>query len=208
MDSNLRNHWDKVYAARDEDALTWFEQVPEQSVALIARYGGLAGGVLDIGGGASRLPDALLDQGYGDVTVLDLSDAALKVSRDRLGARAGQVAWVVGSVTEFVPGRVFGLWHDRAVFHFLVEAEDRLAYLRAMDRALAAGGHAIIATFAEDGPEACSSLPVRRYSSDGLVAEVEAALPGHFRRVEAARHVHITPKGNRQPFQITVLAKG
>lgn len=204
---NNKKHWDKVYAARDEDALTWFEATPERSLELIARYGAFDGGVVDIGGGASRLPDQLLDAGYRDLTVLDLSSAALDVSRDRLGARAAQVHWVVGSVTLWVPGRTFTLWHDRAVFHFLVDAPDRAAYLRTMDRAVAQGGHAIIATFAADGPEMCSNLPVRRYSSDALVAEVEGTLPGAFRRVEYVRQVHKTPKGNRQAFQITVFQK-
>lgn len=202
-----QDHWDAVYAARDEDALTWFEAVPEQSLDLIARYATPNDSVLDIGGGASRLPDALLEMGYRDLTVLDLSGAALQVSRDRLGARADLVQWIVASVTEWAPERSYDLWHDRAVFHFLTEAPDRAAYLHNMARALSPGGHAIIATFAEDGPETCSNLPVRRYSSDALVHAVEETLPGQFLRVEGIRHVHITPKGNRQAFQITVLAK-
>ncbi|MBY4894591.1 class I SAM-dependent methyltransferase [Rhodobacteraceae bacterium N5(2021)] len=205
--ADRKDHWDKVYAARDEAALTWFERTPDQSVSLIARYGTPEGGLVDIGGGASRLPDALLDAGFRDISVLDLSGAALDVSRKRLGARAEVVNWITGSVTEWKPDRVYAIWHDRAVFHFLVDAPDRAAYLHTMDRALAEGGHAIIATFAEDGPETCSNLPVRRYHSDDLIAEVEATLPGRFRRVDDMPHVHITPKGNRQPFQITVLRK-
>ncbi len=200
-------HWDNVYGARDEDALTWFETTPQRSLELIARYGSTEGGVLDIGGGASRLPDALLDAGYRNVSVLDLSAAALNVSRDRLGARAKNVDWIVGSVTAWEPKRTYDLWHDRAVFHFLVEPQDRILYLHTMDRALASGGHAIIATFAEDGPDMCSNLPVQRYSSDALVGEVQAVLHEKFLRVEDTQHVHVTPKGNQQAFQITVLRK-
>jgi ubiquinone/menaquinone biosynthesis C-methylase UbiE len=200
-------HWDAVYAARNEEALTWFEAAPELSVTLITRLAAPDEAVIDIGGGASRLPDALLDRGYRDITVLDLSEAALRVSRERLGARADKVRWVEASVTEWRPGRAYALWHDRAVFHFLTMAADRAAYLRAMARAVMPGGHAIIATFAEDGPETCSGLPVRRWSSDALVAEVAAACPGAFARVDATRHVHVTPKGNQQPFQVTVLRR-
>lgn len=200
-------HWDEVYAARSPEALTWFEEVPHVSLDLIRRYGAPDAPVIDVGGGASRLPDALLAEGFGDITVLDLSAAALEVSKARLGAAASRVHWVAGDVTGWMPGRAHGVWHDRAVFHFLTVPADQDPYIDVMRRALAPGGHAIIATFAEDGPERCSNLPVQRYSPEALAARLEASAPGAFLPVEAQRHVHITPMGREQAFQVSVFRR-
>ena len=207
MTTTTAEHWDRVYGAREEDALTWFEPRPEMSMALIRRYLPGRGGVIDIGGGASRLVDALLDDGVAPVAVLDLSDAALAVSRDRLGARAGEVEWIAADVTVWEPARRWDLWHDRAVFHFLTTDAARTGYLRALGAALAPGGTAIIATFAEDGPETCSNLPVARYSPEALAAALARLAPGLLDPVEAMRHVHVTPMGNRQNFQISVFRR-
>lgn len=200
-------HWDRVYAARDEAALTWFEAVPDLSRDLIARHGLPGKGVIDVGGGASRLVDHLLDAGTGPVAVLDLSGAALKASRERLGPRADEVTWIAGDVTLFHPTRQWGVWHDRAVFHFLTDPVQRLAYGRAMMAAVIEGGVAVIATFDADGPETCSGLPVRRWSPEALAVEVARVSDGAFAPVEARRHVHITPKGNRQAFQTSVFRR-
>lgn len=201
------HHWDAVYAARDEDALTWFEAVPDLSLELIRAHAGPEDAVIDVGGGASRLPDALIEGGYRDISVLDLSQQALDISRERLGERADRVDWIAADVTGWRPARSFDLWHDRAVFHFLTDDADRADYLAAMDAALRPGGHAIISSFAPDGPEMCSNLPVQRYSPDSLSTEIEAQRPGRFRRIEDRAHVHVTPKGNRQSFQISVFRK-
>ncbi|MDF0599838.1 class I SAM-dependent methyltransferase [Psychromarinibacter sp. C21-152] len=200
-------HWDAVYRARAEDRLTWFEATPTLSLELIARHAVPGRPVIDVGGGASRLAEALVARGVGPVTVLDLSPEALAASRARMGAAAAQVDWIAADVTGWVPDRRYGLWHDRAVFHFLTDAAQRAGYLRALDAALDPDGAAILMTFAEDGPETCSGLPVRRYSPDTLAAEVEAHLPGRFRLAERGRHVHVTPKGNRQAFQLSVLRR-
>lgn len=202
-----KKHWDTVYGARGETALTWFEEEARISLDLIARHATPNSAVLDVGGGASRLVDGLLDRGFADITVLDLSEAALATSRDRLGARAAQVEWLAADVTLWTPGRAYDLWHDRAVFHFMTTAADRAAYVRALKAALRPGGTAIIATFALDGPETCSNLPVQRYSPQTLAETLEALAPGAFDPVEARAHAHRTPMGRSQSFQISVLRR-
>jgi SAM-dependent methyltransferase len=159
--------------------------------------------IVDVGGGASRLVDDLLARGFHDLEVLDLSAEALAVAQRRLGRRAAQVRWTVADVTRFEPTRSYDLWHDRAVFHFLVRPEARAAYVRAMTRAVRPGGQAIVATFAPDGPERCSGLPVVRYDEGALVD----ALGPAFRRVEHLRHEHGTPAGRVQPFTFVRLQR-
>jgi len=200
-------HWDGVYETRDEAALTWFEAEPALSVELIRKHAALSDPVIDVGGGASRLVDCLVDTGYRAVTILDLSDAGMNVSKRRLGPRAGQVRWVTADVTRWNPNQTYALWHDRAVFHFLTTEDDRKAYVTRLLSALGDGGKAIIMTFAEDGPEKCSGLPVMRYSPTGLIETLEAIAPGALRPVEAQKHVHLTPKGHEQRFQVSVLEK-
>jgi len=205
--SGGQKHWDGVYGARPEDELTWFEATPALSLELVREHLHPGDPFIDIGAGASRLVDVLLEEGFGPLTVLDLSGAALAVSRQRLGARGDDVAWIEADITTWEPDRPYAIWHDRAVFHFLNEAEDRAGYARALSGALRAGGIAIIATFADDGPEMCSGLPVVRYAPEALAQELDRLLPGQFDMVEARRHLHITPKGNRQSFQYSVFRK-
>lgn len=200
-------HWNRTYGARAEEALTWFEATPETSMALVRRHARPGDAILDAGGGASRLAETCLAEGYGPVTVVDLSESALAAARDRLGAQAGAVTWIAADLRHWLPDRRYALWHDRAAFHFLTDPSDQAAYLGTLDRALVSGGIAIVATFAEDGPERCSDLPVQRYAPDALAARIEAALPGRVERLEAARHRHVTPKGNVQAFQISVFRK-
>ena len=159
--------------------------------------------IVDIGGGASRLVDALCERGYDAVTVLDLSTAALETARERLGARGARVQWIVADATKWQPPQAFDIWHDRAAFHFLVEVDEREAYLDRLRRAVKAGGHAIIATFALDGPERCSGLPVQRYDPAGLAATVGDV----FELVEHQAHRHVTPRGAEQSFQFSVLRR-
>ncbi len=200
-------HWDDVYRDRGPTELSWFEAMPELSADLIARHAGPQDAVIDVGGGASRLPDTLLAAGFRDVSVLDLSSEALELSRARLGARAGDVAWVVADVTEWRPQRRYFLWHDRAVFHFLTQARQRAAYVATLRMAVAPGGVAIIATFAPDGPEKCSGLPVMRYSSQTLAAELAIHAPGQFTLLTHAMHAHFTPAGREQRFQYSVFRR-
>ncbi len=201
------SHWDAVYQARDEEALTWFEASPGPSLELINEYLSQGQALVDVGAGASRLVEHLLEAGFGPVMLVDLSPHALDVTRERLGANRQDVEWQAADVTNWSPARRYALWHDRAVFHFLTGESDRARYVATMTKALGPGGIAIIATFAEDGPMTCSGLPVRRYSPADLAAEIDRLAPGRFEPLKALRHEHITPKGNVQNFQLSVFRK-
>lgn len=205
--SDTASHWDSIFGARAETALTWFEAVPEVSLGLVTKYAAPGDAIIDVGGGTARLADALLARGHGPLSVLDLSGAALALCRQRLGARAAGIDWIRADITRWTPSRRYALWHDRAVFHFLTEPAGRRAYVAAMRAALGLGGIAVIATFADDGPERCSGLPVVRYTPDGLAAELDAHAPGCFQPVESLRHTHVTPTGARQNFQVTVFRR-
>ncbi len=195
--SDRREHWNRAWRETPEDRLSWRRPGEATSLALIGRTGvAFDDPVIDVGGGSGRLADALLDEGYRDVTILDVSAAALSLGRARLGPRATMVRWLDEDVTRFDPARAYRLWHDRAVFHFLVDAADRQRYVAALRRALAAGGHAIIATFAIDGPERCSGLPVVRYDAQAMVDE----LGGGFALQETLDETHETPAGREQRF--------
>jgi trans-aconitate methyltransferase len=159
--------------------------------------------IIDIGGGASRLVDALVDAGWQSVAVLDVADVALAAAKARLGSAAGQVQWIVADVTQWAPDRTFDIWHDRAAFHFLVDPADRAAYVERLRSAVKPGGHAIIATFAPDGPERCSGLTVQRYDAASLAATVGAP----FELVRARQHTHSTPWGSVQSFQYSLLRR-
>ncbi len=193
-----KSHWEHVYASKKPDAVSWYQQHAGNSLDLIQRTGIASdAAIIDVGGGASILIDDLLRLGYSDLTVLDLSSTALDVARKRLGELAGSVSWMEADITQVtLPSHRFDLWHDRAVFHFLTDRRDRARYLQAVKHAVRPGGFVIIATFAEDGPEQCSGLPVQRYSADTLHAEFGAAfeLLGH------ASEDHHTPFGSVQKF--------
>jgi cysteine desulfurase len=197
---SLRDYWQGVYEQKGEEEVSWFQALPQTSLDLIARTGVAQDArIVDLGGGASRLVDALLASGFSRVTVVDIAAAALERARRRLGARASAVTWVASDVAAWTPGSTFDLWHDRAVFHFMVRDEDRNAYLATLRRALRSGGHAIIGTFASDGPERCSGLPVRRYEPEMVAAELGTG----FRLVESVREEHVTPGGKVQRFQFS-----
>lgn len=193
-----KQHWDQIYASKAPDLVSWFQEHANQSLRLI-RNTGLAkdAAIIDIGGGTSTLMDDLVAEGYTDLTVLDLSSTALDVARLRLGKRANAVHWMEGDVTRTdFPMHRFDIWHDRAVFHFLTDPADRHAYVERVMHAVRPGGHVIVATFAEDGPEKCSGLPVVRYRPDALHAEFGDA----FLLVEHEKEAHHTPFGTVQQF--------
>ena len=192
-----KSHWESVYRRTALDRVSWYQADPEPSLRLIRQAIPVDAALIDVGGGASMLPDSLLSVGYHRITVLDLSSAALAAARTRLGRRAARVTWVEGDVLETTfPHGGFDLWHDRAVFHFLTNAPDRLRYVDQLRRALAPDGHVVIATFAPDGPTHCSGLEVARYSPEELHAE----LGPEFRIVSSLRHEHHTPGGQTQAF--------
>lgn len=202
-----RDHWNAAYATKGAEAVSWFDRDATESLAHLTPLLRPGDAVLDVGGGASDLAARLTETGLGPVTVLDLSDSALSLARARAGAAGHRIDWVQGDVTRWTPPRSFALWHDRAVFHFLTDPADRAAYLRTLAAALAPGGHAVIATFAEDGPERCSGLPVARYAPDALAREIERLAPGLLRPLSSARHVHLTPSGGAQRFQHSIFRR-
>ncbi|MES2340291.1 MAG: class I SAM-dependent methyltransferase [Pseudomonadota bacterium] len=198
MTSTTQAHWQTVHTTRASDAVSWFQGEPAPSLALIAAAGvGAGASVVDVGGGASSLVDRLQWAGFRRLSVLDISSGALDVARARLGAEAQAIDWIVSDVTAWSPAvNAYDLWHDRAVFHFLVTEPERQAYLGALNAGLRGGGYLILATFAPTGPEQCSGLPVRRYSADDLCV----ILGPEFQRIESKAETHLTPGGGRQDF--------
>lgn len=201
------DHWNAVYRTRNDTEVSWFDPDASESFATVAGLIAPGDPVIDIGAGASRLVDRLLAEGYGPVDVLDVSEAALAVQKQRLGPRAEGVGWIAADITEWAPHGTWALWHDRAVFHFLTDAGDRAAYVRTLARALHPGGHAVISTFADNGPEKCSGLPVVRYAPEDLARTLDSLALGLFAPVSAARHVHRTPSGGEQRFQTSVFRR-
>jgi len=193
-------HWDAVYDSKSDAELSWFQQEPALSLQLIREACPPPARVVDVGGGTSVLVDRLLDAGYR-AAVLDVSDAALRRVKSRVGDRAAGVQWVVGDVTELADIGRFDLWHDRAVFHFLTDAADRRRYVDLAFRTVSPGGHVVIGAFAPDAPPRCSGLEVRRYDAEALATE----FGDRFRFVRDLTETHVTPWGTRQPFTYVVL---
>ncbi len=191
--------WDNRYQRIGSREVSWYQPTPQMSLDLMGELDiGPSASVIDVGGGTSTLVDELLRRGFGDITVLDVSALALSSARRRLG-EPDDVSWLQSDLLTWEPARKWDLWHDRALFHFLTSPEDQTAYLQRMDLALRPGGSFIIGTFAADGPDHCSGLPVERYDASGLVDALRTAL-GAVAVVEQRREVHITPRGVSQPF--------
>jgi SAM-dependent methyltransferase len=197
-------HWETVYRQKKGTDVSWFRPHLSQSLALIAECRlPASAAIVDVGGGASTLVDDLLDLGFVDLTVIDLASAAFEQSKGRLGDRSTRVRWLQGDVTTaLLDEQSVALWHDRAVFHFLTDERRRAAYLEQIRRSVRPGGFAILSTFALDGPERCSGLPVARYSP-GQLADL---LGSSFEKCAEAREEHLTPWGSPQPFSY-LLAK-
>jgi SAM-dependent methyltransferase len=195
-----QTHWQNVYQTKGERDVSWFQETPTISLDLIHATGvGADASIIDIGGGASRLVDNLLTEGFRSVTVLDVSGKALAASRDRLGPGGKHVTWIVADVTTWHPDKSYDLWHDRAAFHFLTAPGDRTAYAECVRKAVRPGGRVIAGTFAPDGPERCSGLPVVRHDA-GSIGKV---LGPSFKLIESRRHDHQTPGGTIQRFQFS-----
>lgn len=196
MDS--KNHWEQIYTTKANDAVSWFQEHAKRSVELITETKvPYSAAIIDVGSGASRLIDDLVAQGFANITALDLSSAALAATKERLGQKAACVNLIAADITQIeLPKHAFDVWHDRAVFHFLTEPAQRRAYVSAVLNAVKPGGHIIMATFAEDGPQKCSGLPVQRYAPHELHAEFGAP----FELVHSERETHSTPFGTEQKF--------
>ena len=190
-------YWEATFAERDPREVSWYEEVPEASLALIQETAiPLSAAIVDVGGGTSKLAGLLLAAGYSDVTVADISRSALVLSQAELGAAAEQITWVGADVRSHDFARLFDLWHDRAVFHFMVEDDDRAGYLRVLRRTLRPDGHVVLAAFGPEGPTQCSGLPVVRYGAD----ELAGVLGRDFELISAQTQQHRTPRGNEQQF--------
>jgi SAM-dependent methyltransferase len=196
-----KDHWEKVYSDRTSTEVSWYQQHPQQSLELIIATGvDTSARIIDIGGGASTLVDFLLDAGYKNISVLDISHGAIEQAKSRLGqytdGRADSVVWLEQDITGFTADEPFDVWHDRAVFHFLSSEDERSKYVNTMAGALKQGAHVIIATFGPDGPEKCSGLDVVRYSPETM----SVVLGDSFQLVETREEEHITPSTGRQSF--------
>ena len=198
QDKESKAHWDQIYSTNAVDAVSWFQAHAADSLRFLQKTGvSRTAAIIDVGGGASTLVDDLLQQGYNNVTVLDIAEQALLASQTRLGVRANQVNWLVTDITKTkLAAHSIDVWHDRAVLHFLTAANHRKAYIQNMLNALKPNSHAIIATFAEDGPLKCSGLEIVRYSASSLQAELGAS----FKLIASEKVLHHTPGGNMQQF--------
>ena len=201
---DLERHWDEKYATHGAHRVSWFEAAPETSLSLITELGvAHDAAVIDVGGGASHLAARLLAQGFSDITVLDLSAQSLDLARRELGTAAARVQWFEQDLLAWTPPRTYDLWHDRALFHFLVRTAERERYLDTLRAAVPAGGRALIATFAPDGPHRCSGLPVARYDANEIAAEVGPS----FSMLTSRREEHRTPANSIQPFTWAALER-
>mgnify|MGYP001047018294 CR=1 FL=1 len=200
-----RNHWDQVYREKQPDRVSWYQPRADLSLQwILAAAPPPHAAIIDAGGGASTLVDSLLDAGYSRLTVLDLAPEALAISQARLGDRAPAVEWLTGDLTRTaLPAGAYDVWHDRAVFHFLTTADERAAYLETAQRSVKPGGHLIAATFADDGPQQCSGLPVVRYSAAALQAEFEP----FFAPLAHRQEEHRTPSGTLQRFSYCLFRR-
>ena len=191
-----QEHWERVYAEKAPDAMSWFQPTPEVSLAMIDELGlPLDAAIIDVGGGASQLAAELLGRGFTDITVADISSAALMRARESL-PEADRISWVAADLRDHDFGRRFALWHDRAAFHFMVEPADRRAYIATLERSIAPRGRVIIATFGPEGPIRCSGLPVSRYDADALAVAFE----GCAELISSRLETHRTPSGALQQF--------
>jgi len=196
MDS--QTHWEKIYAEKDPNAVSWYRPHLETSLELIERTSaGHASSIIDVGGGESTLVDDLLTRGYENITVLDISQTAIDANKSRLGQASERVRWLVADITRVELARsAYDVWHDRAVFHFLTAPGDRVAYVRQVARAVKPGGHVIVSTFGPEGPTKCSGLNVVRYDAESLHREFGV----DFRLLGSSKELHQTPFGTIQQF--------
>jgi 2-polyprenyl-3-methyl-5-hydroxy-6-metoxy-1,4-benzoquinol methylase len=190
-------HWDSVYQAKPDDQMSWYQDYPDVSMQFISKYGGgKASHIIDVGGGSGVLADALLQDGYAHLSVLDISQAALDHAEQRLGAKARAIEWIHEDVLAFRPAEQYDIWHDRAAFHFLNDEAEVRTYVHTAAQGIRDGGLLVLATFSEKGPERCSNLPVHRYSQE----ELEGVLHQYFSKIECINTDHITPRETLQNF--------
>jgi ubiquinone/menaquinone biosynthesis C-methylase UbiE len=192
-----KEHWENIYATKNPDEVSWTEEVPEISLSFINSFQlPKTGSIIDIGGGESRLAGCLLDTGYIDITVLDISEKSIEKAKKRLGKRADEINWVVQDITEFDTDQLFDCWHDRATFHFLTKTDQIVKYSTKAKQFVKQFGYMVIGTFSEKGPEKCSGLPIRQYNQQ----EMSHIFSDGFRYLNSVFHDHETPFKTKQSF--------
>lgn len=197
MNISDQQHWDKVYNTKAEEELSWFQPYPKTSMEFVELFNlPLTANIIDIGGGDSHLADVLLDKGYQNIWVLDISANAIERAKKRLGDKASKVHWIVSDVTEFVSSVQFDFWHDRAAFHFLTTEDKIYKYVSIAEDAIKQNGYLILGTFSENGPKKCSGLEIKQYSEASMSARFEIA----FDRIKCIREDHTTPGNTKQSF--------
>lgn len=197
MQSGRRQHWEDIYSNKQPEQCSWFQSYPSTSMHFISGYTAeTTARIIDIGGGDSLLVDALLDAGYTNITVLDISAAAIARAQQRLADRAPLVEWVVADIMDYKPVEVFDIWHDRAAFHFLIADKEKEHYVKLAHESVKAGGLMTIGTFSESGPNRCSGLPVQQYSEKSL----QHMLEGNFKKIRCIEEEHHTPFHTLQRF--------
>lgn len=197
-----QEHWETVYQTKEHTKVGWYQPSADSSLELIEKIGlSKDASVIDIGAGASTLVDGLLEHGFKNITLLDLSNEALTITRERLGDKAAVPNYLVADITTVLLPQRYELWHDRAAFHFLLDHSEQQSYIRTMHDSLNPEGHAIIGTFAIDGPDSCSALSVKQYNR-GRMKDV---MEGKMEIVDAVESIHITPSGSEQKFSFFIL---
>ncbi len=194
-DMDTKKHWETVYETKNPDQVSWTQAVPKTSLAFIASFGVKKDAhIIDIGGGDSKLVDYLLEQGFENISVLDISEKALEKAKNRLGDKSKKVNWIVSDITEFKPKATFDVWHDRATFHFLTTAEQVSKYMAAARKSV--NGFLAIGTFSETGPTKCSGLDIKQYTEQTLAQE----LKNGFDKIRCITEDHVTPFNTTQNF--------
>ena len=201
---NKKQHWEQVYQTKSSDSVSWFQPKPELSIQLINDCNiGKDKNIIDVGAGASRLVDFLIDDGYAKVSVLDLSENALSISKKRLAHKSDKVNWIVQDITHFQPEQKYSLWHDRAVFHFLTDKNDRQKYREILESSIEEGGKVIIASFSLNGPKKCSGLDIVQYGAD----KIQQELGKQFQLIKTKAESHKAPRGFYQEFNYFVFQR-
>jgi ubiquinone/menaquinone biosynthesis C-methylase UbiE len=196
-DTNAKSHWENVFATKAENEVSWFQPYPQTSVDFLALFKlPLDANIIDIGGGDSHLVDALLEKGYKNIYVLDISKNALERAKQRLGDKAQLVHWIISDVTEFIPDVQFDCWHDRATFHFLTTDEKIEKYVRIAENSIRPGGYLVIGTFSENGPTKCSGLEIKQYSEATMLQRFRNS----FTKMKCITEDHLTPFNTSQHF--------
>ncbi|GAA4806598.1 class I SAM-dependent methyltransferase [Litoribaculum gwangyangense] len=195
MKSDRKKHWETVYETKNPDQVSWTQEIPQTSLEFIHSFGlKKTAKIIDVGGGDSKLVDFLLDEGFENISVLDISSAALEKAKNRLGEKANKVNWIVSDILEFEPNNTFDVWHDRATFHFLTATDQIKKYMKTVRKSV--NGFLIIGTFSQNGPKKCSGLEIKQYDEEMLTAELKDG----FDKIKCATENHLTPFGTSQNF--------